>query len=306
MHIVIVGAGAMGCLFAGMLARGGHDLLLLEKNPDRAHAIGASGIMIEKDGRFRRVASPAVSCRLPQNLLADVVLIVVKCYDTEKAVQDCLTAIGAATTVVTLQNGLGNVEVLERYVPQRQVLAGTTAQGATLLGHGRLRHAGRGDTVVGGIVPEAAGRAEAVRALFESCGIPTMVAADISSALWAKLLVNAGINALTAILDMPNGRVAGQEQVHAIMGRAVREGAEVAAKLGIVLPDDPVARTQKVCRATAENISSMLQDIRAGRRTEIEGINGSISAWGRRLGVATPVNSLLTCLVKALEPGAGP
>jgi 2-dehydropantoate 2-reductase len=231
----------------------------------------------------------------------------VKSYDTEQAIKSCLPAIGTHTTVLTLQNGLGNIEALRQYLPASQVLVGTTAQGATLLGHGRVRHAGRGETVIGALAPEEISRAEAVREVFQNCGMPAVVSANITAALWGKLLVNAGINALTAILQIRNGRVEQQEQVHAVMRRAVLEGADIAALLGIELPyADPVARTEEVCRATAANISSMLQDIRSGRRTEIDSINGIIASYGRRLGIATPVNSCLACLVASLESAALP
>ena len=301
MKIVIVGAGAMGCLFAGLLARAGHELILFEKNPDRVHAIRCSGISIEQDGGGIQAPMAAVYSDIAPAGTADLLLLLVKAYDTGHAVQACLPAIGPATTVLTLQNGLGNIEAISRYVPQSQILAGTTAQGATLLGHGRVRYAGQGETVIGALAPEAISRAEAVRDVFRNCGIPTVVSSHITAALWTKLLVNAGINALTAILQIQNGMVGSQEQVHAVMRRAVLEGAEIAARLGIELPyPDPLARTEDVCRATGANISSMLQDIRAGRRTEIDSINGMIASHGRQLGIATPVNSLLTCLVKSM------
>jgi 2-dehydropantoate 2-reductase len=231
-----------------------------------------------------------------------VLILLVKAYDTAAAVQAALPVIGPQTTVLTLQNGLGNIEAITRSVPQSLLLAGTTAQGATLLGNGRVRHAGRGETVIGPLVPEGAVRAHAVQEIFRSAGIPATVAEDIQPVLWGKLLVNAGINALTAILQVQNGRVGDMAPLQAVMRRAVNEGAAVAHRLGIALPyPDPVARTTEICCATAENFSSMYQDISSGRRTEIDSINGMIVEYANRLGFAVPVNCMLTRLVHSLE-----
>ena len=302
MKIVIAGAGAMGCLFAAMIAGAEHKLHLLEQDAGRVAAIRCSGISIKRDGVELSVTMPAITSNVCDVGIADIILLLVKAYDTENAIQACLPAIGPHTTVLTLQNGLGNIEAITRYVPQSLILAGTTAHGATLLGNGRVRHAGSGDTVIGALVPEGVMRAYAVQEFFQSAGIPTMVVHDINSVLWGKLLVNVGINALTAIMGVKNGRVGDTEHLHAVMRRAVLEGAAVALRLGISLPyPDPVERTAEVCRATAENISSMNQDIRSGRRTEIDSINGVVAAYGRRLGIATPVNCILTSLIKSLE-----
>ncbi len=302
MKIVIAGAGAMGCLFAGLLAGSRHKLWLLEKEAGRVEAIHLSGLIIERDGAELPVSMPSITSHADDAGIADLVLLLVKAYDTAYAVQACLPAIGAHTTVLTLQNGMGNIEAITAFVPQSLILAGTTAHGATLLGHGRVRHAGRGETVIGPLVPEGVMRAHVVQEVFRSAGIPTNLAEDIQSVLWGKLLVNAGINALTAIMGVKNGRVGDMAPLHAVMRRAVVEGAAVALRLGISLPyPDPVDRTTEVCCATAENISSMYQDIRLGRRTEIESINGVIVAYGSRLGIATPVNCMLTRMVQALE-----
>ncbi len=294
----------MGCLFAGMLGRAGHEVALLEQDPERARAIAASGISIEQGDGKMLAGTPAVYCTLSRQVRADLVVLFVKSYDTQQAAERCLPAVGQGTTVLTLQNGLGNIEAIERHVPKAQLLAGTTAQGSTLLGHGRVRHAGRGQTVIGSFSAEGSGRARDVRDFFESAGIESVVSEDIQSVLWGKLLVNAGINALTAIMDTPNGSLVRDDHLRAVMRRAVLEGAALARRLDIPLPyADPAGRADEVCRATADNISSMLQDRRSGRRTEIESINGALVDYGRRLGIPMPVNSFLTSLVRSFTPG---
>ena len=305
MKIFIAGAGALGSLFAGMLAEAGHELCLLEKDAGRVNAIQCFGLSIERDGVELPATRPAITSNVSDAGIADLLVLLVKAYDTEHAVQACLPAIGSHTMVLTLQNGLGNIEAIAGHVPQDMILAGITAHGATLLGNGRVRHAGWGDTVIGALLPEGGMRAYAVQDVFQSAGIQTMVTGDIHSVIWGKLLVNVGINALTACMGVKHGRVGNMQHLYAVMGRAVVEGAAVAGRLGIAPPySDPVARTADVSRATAENISSMLQDIRSGRRTEIDSINGIVEAYGKSLGVATPVNSMLTCLIKSFEKAA--
>jgi 2-dehydropantoate 2-reductase len=302
MKIVIAGAGAMGCLFAGLLAESGHELWLLEKDAGKVAAIRSSGLSIEGSGAEPAVSMPAITAHAGDAGIADVLLLLVKAYDTAGAVQAALPVIGPQTTVLTLQNGLGNIEAIAGPVPRPLLLAGTTAHGATLLGNGRVRHAGRGETVIGPLVPEGAVRAHAVQEIFRSAGIPATVAEDIQPVLWGKLLVNAGINALTAIMQVQNGRVGDMAPLQAVMRRAVVEGAAVAQRLGIALPyPDPVARTAEICCATAENFSSMYQDISSGRRTEIDSINGVIVEYANRLGIAAPVNCMLTRMVHSLE-----
>jgi len=302
MKIVIAGAGAMGCLFAGLLAGTGHELWLLEKDDDRVTAIGTTGLSIERDGAALSVSMPVITGQAGDAGIADLLVVLVKAYDTADAVRSSLPVVGTQTTVLTLQNGLGNIEAIAGYVQPSLILAGTTAHGATLLGQGSVRHAGRGETVIGPLVPEGAVRARAVQEIFCSAGIPTTVAEDIQSVLWGKLLVNAGINALTAIMGVKNGRLGDIVPLHAVMRRAVVEGAAVALRLGIALPcSDPVARTMEVCRATADNISSRQQDTISSRRTEIDSINGVIVAYASRLGIAAPVNCMLTRMVHSLE-----
>jgi 2-dehydropantoate 2-reductase len=302
MKIAIIGAGAMGCLFAGMLKRAGLDVWLIEKNKERVDAVIKGGLTLEqKEGRWHSAFDTITSA--PETVgFADLIIIFVKAYDTGAAVKAASPFIPENTTVVTLQNGLGNIEAIAESVADKQILAGTTAHGATLLGHGHIRHAGIGDTVIGPNNPSGTERAHAVKELFEGAGISTFLSDDISSVLWGKLIVNIGINPLTAIMRIKNGQILKSPHLVSIMHSVVQEGMTVAEKLGIVLPfPDPVKKVEDVSRATAENISSMHQDVKAGRKTEIAHINGAVTAAGQKVNVPTPVNSMLTDLVLSME-----
>jgi 2-dehydropantoate 2-reductase len=181
---------------------------------------------------------------------------------------------------------------------------GVTTLGATLLGPGRVRHAGQGLTTFG-TAPDRAGIAALAR-LFEACGLPAELTEDLEALIWGKLVANAGINALSALLRVPNGALAATPQARALLERAATEAAAVAAARGVRLPyADPAAHALAVAQATGANRSSTLQDVLRGTPTEIDAINGAVAREGRRLGVPTPVNALLAELVAALEATAG-
>jgi 2-dehydropantoate 2-reductase len=205
--------------------------------------------------------------------------------------------------VVTLQNGVGNRELLADALGENRVGQAVTALGATLIGPGHVRHAGQGTTVFGS-APDRAGMA-ALAALFSSCGLPAELSDDLDALVWGKLVVNVGINALTALLRVPNGALATTAEARDLVAQAVAEAVAVAEARGTRLPEaDPLAHVLAVAQATGANRSSMLQDALRGSPTEIATINGAVVREGQRIGVPTPVNSMLTALVRALDATA--
>ncbi len=298
--IVIVGPGAMGCLFAGMLQSSEREIWLLDKDPERAAILNNQGINILREEEKIVVSVKATAD--PSDIgPADLVIFCVKSYDTKSAAIAASKAAGEKTKALTLQNGTGNVETLAEVFGADMVMGGTTAQGANLVDTGKVRHAGAGETVVGEL-SGGTGRAEEVASLFNSCGLPARATKDISSVIWSKLVINVAINALTAILGVRNGALAETEAARQIMADAVNEVVAISNKKGIELMlDDPLERAIKVAQATARNISSMLQDVRAKRGTEIDSINGAVAREAAGLGISAPVNLTLTRLVKSIE-----
>jgi len=204
-RIVALGPGAMGCLFAALLKKGGQDVVLLDHHPDRAAQINRQGIILERSGRQETVAVPATADPAAAGP-ARLVIVCVKAYDTAAAALTAAVA-GPDAEVLSLQNGLGNVEALVAAFGSERVLGGTTAQGANLAGPGHVRHAGVGETVIG----EPGGgtaRARRVAEIFDACGIPTRVTDDLEAVIWSKVVINAAINALTALLKVKNGALA--------------------------------------------------------------------------------------------------
>jgi 2-dehydropantoate 2-reductase len=302
MRIVIAGPGAMGCLYAFLLTRAGYEAWLLDNSEERAEQIRAQGLKIEGENGDCQLPFPRIRACAREIGSADLLIIFVKAYDTASVLHSVRELVAANTILLTLQNGIGNAETLREAYPHNAIVAGTTAQGATLLGCGHIRHAGAGETVIGGIDENSVFHAKLIRDLFMSAYIPTGIAEDVRGILWGKLLVNCGINPLTAIMKITNGQLPEILALREVMNRVVGEGAAIAEAAGITLPySDPAARVIEVCAATASNRSSMLQDIEAGRMTEIDYLNGALVSKAHEAGLAAPANSFLTHLVKALE-----
>ncbi len=299
--IVVVGPGAIGCLFGGIMKEAGHEVVMLDHDPIRAEKINRDGIHIEgvsgnRDVPVRATARPL---ELPD---ADMVIIATKAYDTEKAVIDVAGAVGTHTPVVTLQNGLGNVELISKTVGPDKTIGGITSQGATLVGPGSIIHAGSGKTVLGTPLNRDTEYLEKSRYIFDSAGFEPSVSYDLEATIWGKLIINVGINALTAILRLNNGRLLDYKGSRRIMKQAVEEAVATArAKEVHLVNENPLAQVEEVCKLTATNVSSMLQDVLAERKTEIEAINGAVAWLAGGFGIPTPVNETLAFLVQTLE-----
>jgi len=303
MNFLIVGPGAMGCLFAARLKKAGHDVTLFDHIEKRAALINKQGVRVEGILGEYTVHVPTVTGELPG--FPDVAVMCVKANETRQASKDIESLIGPKSFVLTLQNGLGNMEILQEIFGKDRTLGGVTAEGATLLGDGHVRHAGHGDTKFGSEVPIGDILQKIVSA-FNEAGFKTQSANNVTSLIWGKLIVNVGINGLTAITRLKNGRLPDVEGTMAVMESAVRESVAIVHAKGIDLPyPDPLARVVEVCRATAGNIASMLQDVLKKSITEVAFINGAIVREGEALGIPTPVNQTLTCLVQAIQETYG-
>jgi 2-dehydropantoate 2-reductase len=302
MRVAIVGAGAMGGLIGFYLAAV-VDVVLVDPWAEHVAAISAAGLSCEREGEVqvrpaRAVSDPALAGP------CDAAIVLVKARQTPWAAEACRSLLAPGAVAYTLQNGVGNREALAAELGAGRVGQGVTALGATLLGPGRVRHAGIGTTTLGA-APDR-GLAEGLAALLTAAGLPAEVSDDVEGLLWGKLLVNVGINALTALLRVPNGALVDSIAARALMVEAVAEAAAVAAARGVRLPyDDPAAHVEAVARATGANRSSMLQDVLRGAATEVAAINGAVVREGARLGVPTPLNAALVALVEALDATAG-
>lgn len=296
MRVAIIGPGAMGCMFAAYLHQGGLDVVLLDHRPDRATRLAGQGIQVDgaRGAQHVRVATTTDAAAAGP---VELVLVCVKAYHTTDALRQHRALVGETTDVLTLQNGLGNLEAMQAVVPPERLLGGSTTMGANLLGEGRVHHAGEGDTFIGEPQGGTSPRVERIAAALTRAGVVARVHEHIQEIIWHKLIVNVGINALTAILGVCNGELLEDEAARALMRDAVSEGVRAAATQGLRLDQQAMQeRVAEVARRTARNRSSMLQDVRAGRRTEVDVINAAVA----RVADA-PVNRTLARLVHAVE-----
>jgi 2-dehydropantoate 2-reductase len=300
MKITIVGAGAMGSLFGALLAESGHEVRLLDVWQEHVDAVNKKGLSVEREGRTRSIVLKATT-DLRQVDKADLVIVFVKSSQTGKAAETARAALRKDGWVLTLQNGMGNAEAIARVVPASRVLAGTTSHGATMLGPGMIRHAGVGPTVIGAWTGEEPAGAKKMAECFNRAGIETAVADDVRSLIWSKLLVNVGINAVTALTGIRNGQLLDLESTRWISQTAVEEAMAVARNLGVRVRDDAVSHVFQIAEATAANRSSMGQDLDHKRRTEIDAINGYVVREAEKLGLPVPVNRTLSGLIETVQ-----
>lgn len=294
-QFLVFGAGALGSLVGGLLAQE-HEVTLVGRHT-HMDAVHRHGLRIT--GKTERVVHPGAVESLPKGKPPDIVLLTVKAYDTTSAVQE-LKPYWRESIFLSLQNGLGNEELLARRAAK--VLGGVTELGVTFVEPGVVFHAGVGKTYVGTVKGVERDQTMEVVNTFSSCGMPCHLAEDIRTELWLKAVVNACINPLTGLLGVRNGVLSKNEDLREIIQRVIEEGVEVAAAEGIELEVDYVAeRVWSVAEATADNKSSMLQDLEKGAKTEIDAISGAIVKAGRSHRIACPYNSALALLVKASE-----
>lgn len=303
MRVVILGLGAMGSLFAGRLTPL-VDTVMVGNWPEQLAVLQTHGLtVVQPDGQRQEIKVRATS-QWEQVGPADLVLVLVKSWQTERAAGQATRILTEAGLALTLQNGLGNLERLARATGWDRAALGVTSEGATMLGPGLVRHAGHGRTHLA-TTRATIGRLEVVARLLNQAGFAVELVDNAEGLVWGKVAVNAGINPLTALLQVPNGFLARHKGARKIMVQAAQEAAAVAHAQGIHLPySDAGAQAMAVAEATASNLSSMAQDAARGASTEIEAICGQIVARGQQLQVPTPTNEVLLNLVRALEAKA--
>jgi 2-dehydropantoate 2-reductase len=299
--ILIVGTGAMACLFAARLAARGHSVWMLGSWPAGVQALRQKGVrVVNPDGPD--LAYPVQIIEDPQTCRGiRFALVLVKSWQTEQAANQLAGCLSPDGLALTLQNGMGNREILAQALGSQRVALGVATSGANLVGPGRVQPAGEG-VITLGIHP----RLSVLADLLRDAGFVVETSADTNSLVWGKLVINAAINPLTALLGVTNGALLALPNARALLSSLAREAASVAVAQGVRLPyPDPVVAVEAIARQTATNHSSMLQDLRRGAPTEIDAITGAIVQAGEQLGVPTPVNRCLWQLVRArVEAGS--
>jgi 2-dehydropantoate 2-reductase len=250
MRIAIVGPGALGLLFYSLLRSGKNEVWLIDKDRKRAEFISKQGInFITLSGKRKKIADVNITID-PQKISSpELIILTIKSYHTNSAVKRIQPLLGKKSYLLSIQNGLGNAEAIKKYAPEDKILLGITNQGATRIDINTVRHAGRGETVIGSYLPENFFKnskfLNRLKTTFNSSGIKTQTHKDIQSVIWSKLVINAGINALTAITNFNNGRLVEIPALRDIMHTLVEETFKVANLKGIkLLYDDPVKKSR--------------------------------------------------------------
>lgn len=294
MRICIFGAGSLGSALGGILSRH-HEVTLIGRRQNMS-AIRQSGLRlvgdIEADVRLK--ARETVRGMAPPELI----IIATKAYDTGNAIKSCRPYADDNTMVLTLQNGLGNLEHVREW-KRSKAFGGTTTMGANLIAPGKVRVSGLGRTVIGSDLDREG--ADAIVSAFDSCGLETGRDDRIHDAIWIKAIVNACINPVAAVLRVPNGKLIESTVISRFMKDVSIECERVARASGArVSIGSTYPRARSVCEDTRVNSSSMLQDILRGRRTEIDQINGEMCSFGNRHAISTPLNDALVAMISSM------
>ncbi len=305
MKIAVIGAGALGCLLAGLLKEADEDVLLIAHTSAQAALISSRGIRIRTD-QGNRVVPVKITAHPVRNGGSDLVIVAVKAYDTFSAARTAAYLVAPETIVLTLQNGLGNVEALAKYIDLRKIAQGTTTQASTSFDIGDIYHAASGPTIIGCVRRELVPQLDEIKRIFNHASIPTETTSKIEIAVWRKLLVNVAINPVSALTGLRNGELLVHEEAVRFMKDAVIEASKVADALKIDLSGrEPFQSVVEAAKVTGRNKSSMLQDTERGRKTEVDFMNGAIARLGREMRISTPVNEALTWAVgKTSMPGS--
>jgi 2-dehydropantoate 2-reductase len=293
MKIAVMGAGAVGCYYGGMLARAGHPVVLIGR-PQHVEVIARDGLAMDTLS-FKAQVPVQASTQASAVQGARLVLCCFKSTDTESAGTAMVPYLEPDAIVLSLQNGVDNAERLQAIL-QQVVAPAVVYVASEMAGPGRVKHHGRGELVIG---PSAC--SDELVQLFAAAGVPVQISDNVSGALWAKLILNCVYNALSAITQMPYGRLAQGAGVEGVMRDVVDECLAVAQAAGITIPGDIREAVQHIARSMPSQLSSTAQDLARHKPSEIDHLNGYVINRGEALGIATPVNRVLHTLVRLLE-----
>jgi 2-dehydropantoate 2-reductase len=303
LKIVIIGAGAMGSLFAGYLAANGLDVWAFDIWKEHVAAIQKNGLQMTRTSGSRRVRLHATSDPAEPGQ-ADLAVVFVKHGTTREAVRNALPMIGPRTLILTLQNGIGNVEILQEIVPDEQICFGLTTLTSELLGPGRIEESfqGRGETFFWPLTGNVDSRVSEVGRLFNAAGIHTEISSDVQLRIWKKLVVNACYNTLAAILRLKVGDIIDRPDIWPLMNGIVGEITLVARQKGIPLAQkEALGFLKQVGEEARPHVPSMLVDVSRKHKTEIECLNGAIIREARHLGIPAPFNQAVYAIVRVIE-----
>lgn len=300
MKIAVLGAGAMGGLFASYLSRR-NDVTLVSRHEEQADRINKEGFtVLEKDGRvqvFHLHAVVSTKDMEPQ----DLVILFVKSMANESVLAANRSLLGPDTYLCTLQNGSGHEDVLKKFVPEDHIILGTTQHNASTEGRNITRHGGSGMTHFGGITGDA-DRLKRFADCFTSCGLAADVSDKVQEMIWNKMFTNISASALTGALQVPLGYIAKDPYAWSLCCQLISEAVDVASALGMHFDkEEKISEVKAICENAPDGLTSIYADLKNGRKTEVDAITGSVVRAGEKTGVPTPGHSFLLKLIHAME-----
>ncbi len=303
MKIVVVGAGSLGCLLGGKLLQGGSDVWYIDVWQEQVDVLNEHGLTLIDIEDNKNVLPVKATTTIDKGMAnPDLIIMLVKAYTTDNAARTIREIVGSNTAILTLQNGLGNVEILKNYFSAETIYAGTTNMGAFLLECGVVQQGGVGQTTIGSVAEKNNGKLRQIVDAFNNSGLEARECDNVETLIWDKLIVNVAINALAAFYGFPSGKLLEFDETRTFMHQLIKEAESVARELGIKLTyKNQVERVEKIAVDTAKTYCSMVLDIQKGKRTEIDFINGAIVEAGKKAKVFTPYNEAATLLIKTFE-----
>jgi 2-dehydropantoate 2-reductase len=301
MRIAMLGSGAMGGVFGSLLVKAGFEVIFLDIWKEHIEKIQKEGLRVRDSSGEQLIPVKAYSS--PDGVgPVDLVFLMVKAYDTETALPQWKGLFSERTLVLTMQNGLGNVERIARHIPMERIIPGVTSRGAYVIGPGAVNNSGHAETTLGVAHPSQRKDSERLSQMFTQAGVEVKYDEDLNSLIWGKLIMNLAINPVGALTGMRNIEAVSYPPTLRLQELAMREGMAVGSAKGIQFRySDPLKKLKEIVSGAPQNRCSMLQDIDRGKRTEIDYINGAVVELGKELNIPTPMNEALTLLVKGKE-----
>ncbi|MBT3582087.1 2-dehydropantoate 2-reductase [bacterium] len=293
MKILVFGAGAIGSLFAGLLVKADFNTVLVGRS-EHVAAINAYGLRME--GVIQDTLKIPAYTNLEQVKDIDLIILATKAYDTQKAMEQIAPILKPETRILSIQNGLGNEEIIAQY--SKHVVGGVTSNGVTYTKVGHIVYHAAGLTTIGNYNAVNDEFVFKIQKVFKKAGLKTKVSDQIKEDIFQKLIINVGINALATIAGVKNGEVIKQTKLKTMFIKLIDEAVNVGKAKGLKVPDDMLEQAIAVVENTAKNTNSMLQDMRKGKQTEIDFLNGKIVELGKEVGVVTPLNLRMTQMIK--------
>ncbi|MCK4429316.1 MAG: 2-dehydropantoate 2-reductase [Candidatus Aenigmarchaeota archaeon] len=297
MKTLVFGGGAIGSLFAGSLFKAGHDVALLGRENHVAE-INKNGLIIE-GAVNENIKVPAVSDIGEVKEKIDLIILATKSQDTQEAMELCKSLIGPDTRVLSVQNGIGNEEIIQKYTDK--VIGGVTSNGVVFMEPGKIQYKSPGPTAIGNYNSENDEFVFQVKEMLESSDLKCEVCENIKDDIFKKFLANIGINGLASIAEVKNGELIKQENLKDLFVKIISEGEKIGKAKGFNCQGNALEEVIKITEIVSENTNSMLQDLRKGKKTEIDYFNGRVVEFGRELGIPAPYNEFITNMIKFIE-----